>query len=390
MNKYKKVLWSINKHKSDYYDLSLSKKDVNHTRRIYKSKKIAPESVESVTAAYILDRNSLIRFIIKELDILLQPSGNFKIIFTSMKNQRHALGIRSVMQIMYEFSVSTNGRYLLKSKEDGKNFTILNYIKKSSTLKENDSIENWSFGIITNGQNNDSVKSLVESIIDQNIPNFEVNICGPSPYDSQLPNNVYISKDVKISPDIRGPISRKKNTLIKISKFENLCLLHDRYLLPKNWYSNMKEYGNYFDFLEIPNVDISKSRAPYHQVYNNNIADIYMRSYPFLRLKQSSPNQFLQGGSITGKKSIMCKNLFLDHLHWGEFEDVHFSKKNYLDGSLIYLDKNNYFITNSNRFKDLVIRESYLYNLYFTIKNFYLLIYILLVHKYNSYKKSIH
>ena len=85
MNEYKKVLWSINKHKSDYYDLSLSKKDVNHTRRIYKSKKIAPESVESVTAAYILDRNSLIRFIIKELDILLQPSGNFKIIFTSMK-----------------------------------------------------------------------------------------------------------------------------------------------------------------------------------------------------------------------------------------------------------------------------------------------------------------
>ena len=213
MNEYKKVLWSINKHKSDYYDLSLSKKDVNHTRRIYKSKKIAPESVKSVTAAYILDRNPLIRFIIKELDILLQPSGNFKIIFTSMKNQRHALGIRSVMQIMYEFSVSTNGRYILKSKEEGKNCTILNYIKKSSTLKENDSIENWSFGIITNGQNNDSVKSLVESIIDQNIPNFEVNICGPSPYDSQLPNNVYILKDVKISPDIRGPISRKKKIL---------------------------------------------------------------------------------------------------------------------------------------------------------------------------------
>ena len=135
MNEYKKVLWSINKHKSDYYDLSLSKKDVNHTRRIYKSKKIAPESVESVTAAYILDRNSLIRFIIKELDILLQPSGNFKIIFTSMKNQRHALGIRSVMQIMYEFSVSTNGRYILKSKEEG-NFTILNYIKRAQHLKK--------------------------------------------------------------------------------------------------------------------------------------------------------------------------------------------------------------------------------------------------------------
>ena len=390
MNEYKKILWSLNKNKSEDFDLVLSNKDINHNNRIYRSKKIFPESAIDVTAAYILDRTDLIRYIIKELDILLKIDGKFKIVFTSTKKQTHGLGVRTAMQIMYEFSASTNGRYVLESKLERKNFTILTYTKKISTLKENDSIKNWSFGIITNGQNNASVKSLVKSIIDQKIPKFEVNISGPNPYNNALPSNVNIVNDVDILPDPRGPISQKKNILINASKFENLCLLHDRYLLPKNWYLNMKEYGNYFDFLEIPNIDVSQSRAPYHQVYNNNISDNFIRLNPFLSHKKSSPNQFLQGGSITGKKSIIIRNLFLDHLHWGEFEDVHFSKKHYLDGSLIYLDTNNHFITNSNRFKNSVIKTSYLHNLIFLVKACIRWIWILVIHKYNSYKKDIY
>jgi hypothetical protein len=390
MNEYKKILWSLNKNKNEDFDLVLLNKDIIPNNRIYKSKKIFPESAIDVTAAYILDRIDSIRYIIKELDILLKINGTFKIVFTSTKKQRHGLGVRSAMQIMYEFSVSTNGRYVLESKEERKNFTILTYTKKISTLEENDSIKNWSFGIITNGQNNASVKSLVKSIVDQKIPKFEVNISGPNPYNNELPNNVNIVKDIDILPDPRGPISRKKNILINSSKFENLCLLHDRYLLPKNWYMNIKEYGNYFDFLEIPNVNVSESRAPYHQVYNNNISDIFIRFNPFLSNKKSSPNQFLQGGSIIGKKSIIIRNLFLDHLHWGEFEDVHFSKKHYLDGSLIYLDTNNHFITNSIRFKDSVIKTSYLHNLFFLVKGCIRWIWILLIHKYNSYKNDIY
>lgn len=265
MNEYKKILWSLNKKKSEDFDLVLSNKDINNNR-IYRSKKISPESAIDVTAAYILDRTDFIRYIIKELDILLKTDGKFKIVFTSTKKQTHGLGVRTEMQIMYEFSASTNGRYVLESKVKRKNFTILTYTKKISTLKEDDSIKNWSFGIITNGQNNASVKSLVKSIIDQKIPKFEVNISGPNPYNNALPNNVNIVKDVNILPDPRGPISKKKNILINASKFENLCLLHDRYLLPKNWYLNMKKYGNYFDFLEIPNINVSQSRAPYHQV----------------------------------------------------------------------------------------------------------------------------
>lgn len=388
--KYQKILWSLKKRKANNYDLALSTKDINNLNRVYKSKNIYPESVEAVTAAYILDRNPSIRYIIKELDILLKIDGKFKIIFTSIKNHRHATGVRSEMQIMHEFSVSTSGRYVLETKVKRKTYTILTYTKKISTLLENDSIENWSFGIITNGQNNESVKSLVKSIIDQNIPKFEVNISGPNPYNNELPKHVNIVKDVDIFPDLRGPISKKKNILINVSKFENLCILHDRYLLPKNWYSKMKEYGNYFDFLEIPNKNLSQKRAPYHQVYYHNIADIYFRYNPFLSENKSSPSQFLQGGSITGKKSIISRNLFLDHLHWGEFEDVHFSKKHYLDGSLIYLDTNNHFITNSNRFKDSVIKTSFIHNLFFIVKSSIFWAWILLIHKYNSYKKNLY
>lgn len=391
MNSYEKILWTIKSTQRADFDLILSAKDINHTKRIYTSKKILPESASTVTAAFVIDRNPSCRFIIKELDLLLKKNGEFRIIYTSMKNKsKHAIGVRSKMQIMHEFSVATGGRYTLVSNKKSKNFSILSYQKKCTTLKKNDSIDRWSFGIITNGQNNDSVKSLVQSIINQNIPNFEVNICGPNPFEDEIPDYINIAQDVSILPDLRGPISAKKNILINLSKFENLCLLHDRYLLHENWYSKMKEYGNYFDFLEIPNKKVSLFRAPDHQIFKGNISDTYLRGNPFLSYTRSSPNQFLQGGSITGKKSIMIKNLFLDHLHWGEFEDVHFSKKHYLDGSLIYIDIKNYFITDSERFKDLTTKTSFFYNLVFSLKNVIYWIWIILVHKYNSYKKNLY
>ncbi|MDA7641987.1 hypothetical protein N8720_04100 [Candidatus Marinimicrobia bacterium] len=389
MNNYKKILWSINKKENENFDLILSQKDISRHNRIYKSKNIMPESAMNVTAAFILDKHHLIRFLIKELDLLLKKNGEFKIIFTTRKKEKHSIAIRSKMQIMHEFSVATGGRYILVSQEENKYSSILSYKKNITTIKENDSINNWSFGIITNGTNNDSVQSLVNSIINQNIPNFEINISGPNPFNGEPPSNVNIVEDINILPDQRGPISIKKNILIQSSKFENICLLHDRYLLPENWYFNMKNYGNYFDFLEIPNKTNLLNRSPDNQIFQNNISDIYLRKNPFLPYKKYSSDQFLQGGSITGKKSLMIKNLFLDHLHWGEFEDVHFSKKNHLDGSFIYIDTENYFITNSNRFLDSKINDSFFSNLIFIFKNLIHWLWGLALHRYNVYKNNI-
>ena len=390
MKTYKKILWSLKKPKNHTFDLVITKKDFSHTSRLYKSKRIIPETSSSVTASFVLDRSKYARFIIKELDLLLKNDGTFNIIFTSReKKELHAIGVRSTMQIMYEFSVSTGGRYSLISKKKRRNFTELCYKKNQSTLAKNDSIDCWSFGIITNGAKNKSVRLLVDSIIKQNIKNLEINICGPNPYKDSVPTNVNVIDYIDDNSDIRAPISSKKNILIKSSKFENICLLHDRYLLPNNWYSNFKSYGNYFDFLEIPNKNLDNSRSPDYQVFKKNISDIYLRGNPFLPYEKFSSNQFMQGGSIVGKKSCFERNLFLPHLHWGEFEDVHFSKKQYLDGSLIYVDVNNYFLTDSDRFRTSVINTSLINNFIFIIKNLIQWIQIIFIHWLNVNKKNI-
>ena len=36
-----------------------------------------------------------------------------------------------------------------------------------------------------------------------------------------------------------------KNKIIKHAKYENICILHDRFSLSKNWYKNMINFGNY-------------------------------------------------------------------------------------------------------------------------------------------------
>ena len=106
---FKKIIWSNSKQKSEKDTLYLSRKDINHLERIWTKYKIIPQSIDEVQINFIVDRHKLIRFIIKELDILLVVGGKFLI--TSTHNSFHGNFIRSLDQIKYEFSVSTNGRY---------------------------------------------------------------------------------------------------------------------------------------------------------------------------------------------------------------------------------------------------------------------------------------
>ena len=108
-----KAIWAYKISKDRQADtLYLSNKDINHLSRVYNKYSIKPESLIEVRVDYLLDRHSLIRYIIKELDILLKKGGRF--IINSTYTARHANFIRSKSQIKYEFSTSTNGRYILE------------------------------------------------------------------------------------------------------------------------------------------------------------------------------------------------------------------------------------------------------------------------------------
>ena len=354
---YNKILWSYkNPKKQDPDTLYLDKKDINHLVRIFNKYGLSPESFEEVRINYLADKNYLIRYIIKELDILLQLGGKFVIIATYTAS--HANFIRSKSQIGYEFSVSTNGRYKLNNKTIDTNKINLEYFKQNVTLENDDTIDKWSFGIITNGQKNDQVCNLIDSIVNQNIPNYEILICGEFSYVDYELHPIISIDDVVLENETRAPITIKKNKIVDKSQYQNLVILHDRYLLPINWFLNMKKYGNYFDILTMPNIGPSGGRVNDWGEYLGKPSQIYTEVSHLLPYKRWSLGWYSQGGLLIMKKSLYEKNRLDDRLFWDELEDIQFSQIANLKGYFYYIDCENSVLTFSDRIKETKKRSS--------------------------------
>jgi hypothetical protein len=343
----KKIVWQHKNEKNTKDVLFLSLKDINHLKRIYKEYNIHPESIDEVRIEYLADKNPLIRYIIKELDIMLCVGGRF--ILNSTSTTVHGNYIRSISQIGYEFAVSTNGRYFMDNKTiDDIKFSS-QYIKKHKTLHKDDSIDNWSFGIITNGKKNEQVRNLISSIIAQNILNYEIIICGSFEYCDKEKFPIISIEDVILNDDIRAPITIKKNKIAHAAKFQNLVILHDRYLLPNDWYHNMKIYGNYFDLLTMPNIGQNSGRVNDWGQHLGKPSQIYREVNHLLPYKKWSEGWYTQGGLLIIKKNFYFQNRLDNRLFWGELEDVQFSQIGNLLGWFYYLDVNNKIFTFSDR-----------------------------------------
>jgi hypothetical protein len=373
--------WTYSKTKLDD-DFQFSEYDLDHRFRIYNKYSIIPESLESVRVDFLIQKEKLVRYVIKELDILLKVNGIFEINLIDSKN--HSSYFLSRDQVQYEFSISTDGRYVLTDIEKNGIYLKLIYTKKIPILSDYDSINKWSFGIITNGKKLDSVNHLINTIIDQKIPEFEIIICGPYPTNQNVDYRpIRILSDVELKEDIRFPISAKKNKIISDAKFENLCILHDRFSLPSCWFDQMKLYGNYFDYLCLPTLD---------QFHNRFAVDWMTFGFPLTRrlyrnnsLKYSewSTDLIIQGGAIVGKSKKMRRYKIDERLHWGELEDLHFSKVAYLDGAFISIDHENYFYSESVNHISLKNQ-----NLKARVKNHFGWIYSIFI-SYCKFKKAI-
>lgn len=385
---YKKIFWSFKKPKkinsnSKYLTLS----DINHLDRIYNKYNLKIESFDSCRIDYILNCSKLSRYIIKELDLLIKVGGKFKI--KGFITNNHLGFIRSESQIKNEFSLSTKNRYILIDESKiGKTFE-LTYKKIKSTTIPADKIHNWSFGIITNGKKQDSVNKLINSIECQDIKNYEIIICGPkfSTDDKRIVN----IDDVHIDNEIRGPICHKKNRIIKKCKYENVAIFHDRYFLPNDWFLNMKEYGNFFELLSMPNIGPSGGRVNDYTFFP---AKPFQKKFKFNPLRNYnfwSDNWYSQGGVIISKKRILLDNLLDENLYWGELEDVAFSQILNLKGYFFYFDIKNKLYTNSSRINESKKKFGILYFLWLNFSFFkfsYLAIKDYLMFIYGIFKKN--
>lgn len=341
---YRSAIWSYQPLSQERNVLRLTVGDVNHLTQIYKKFRITPETLKKVSVEFLLQRERLSRYIIKEIDTLLEVGGLLEVVIIDSK--AHSTYTRSKDQVRYEIAVSTNGRYrkVEEIKFEDEKLLRMSYQKMSSRLPADDTIDKWSFGIASNGKKSNQVDRLVKSIVRQNIPEYEIIICGPN-VTIETGANIKHINDV-INNDIRAPICAKKNKIISSAKYNNICILHDRFTLPDDWYRMFQFYGNMFDFLCLPTVNDAGQRFGVdwmtfcEPITKRCSFKNFFRSY-----SKWSDHQIIQGGVILGKKHLISNHHLDERLHWEELEDIHFSKMICLNGSFIGVDINNKFVS---------------------------------------------
>lgn len=220
--------------------------------------------------------------------------------------------------------------------------------KLEQTRIPGDNINRWTFGIVTKGERNEWVEEIIQSIHKQKIPHYEIIVCGTY-FNREEKNFTYIPFKER---DDRGWITKKKNLMARIAKYENLCLLHDRIVLDKNWFSGVKKYGNCFEFL--CNKQILKGegiKAGDWLTYGSSVLDV---PYSISRLDYQDWDEYVyMGGQLSILKRFIWQRCpWNEARYWGE-EDVELSFRARDFGFLIRFNEHSSCTALAWRFGDL-------------------------------------
>lgn len=287
------------------------------------------------------------------------------------KDQMEDLSEEKIKEFIVKMSELSVSSPTVDNSQTGSHLFRLVCQKIVSTKISTDSIDRWTFGIITNGQREDWVEKIIKSIRSQKIPNYEILMCGV--YKDKK------EKDIRYIPfndrDEMGWITRKKNIIARQAKYENLCIIHNRMVFADDWYQGMKKWGNCFEVLNTLQIQKSTGHrgnhwektdlALYKQVSQyNQIKKLHFTSD--LDYKDWSKDIYQYGQAIIIKRSIMMASPQNETLYWGMLEDhifsIDFSDKGYLlrlnPYSIIYnLDDKKW--SNNIKLKYSPVSESY-------------------------------
>ena len=190
---------------------------------------------------------------------------------------------------------------------------------------------NFTFGIVSNGQDYGHLNRCIESICNQKIKKYEIIIVGNLNTDKILDkNNIkFIDFDEKIKP---GWITRKKNMITENSIYENIVYMHDYLELHNNWYRGYKKFGNDFEIAMNKMINPNNSRYrdwtlwPHNECFVDEIISDNACLLPY-NVSNLSKYMYISGAYWVAKKSVMQEYPLNENLTWGEGEDVEWSKR---------------------------------------------------------------
>lgn len=208
-------------------------------------------------------------------------------------------------------------------------------------------LENWTFGIPVGPGDATGLNAVVKRILELDVAQKEIILCG-------MPgrNFAYWDKVRIVGTDIPAPpvqICRKKNAIVNYAKYNNICILHDRVFLPKDFYQAMKRYGDYFPFTTFQCIYFGDSwnrnfirYSDYNSLmvgfpmhvktctvnkkisFTHDTADIFDENVRFIYANpcKYSIQNYVTGSLYIVKRAVWSQCPQNEKLVWEDFEDV--------------------------------------------------------------------
>jgi hypothetical protein len=180
----------------------------------------------------------------------------------------------------------------------------------------------FTFGIVTDGENTGRISNIIDSIELLGIPNYEIIIIGGTPHERKNTRHIQFNED-------SGPASltKKKNIITENANLENIVYLHDYIAFNADWYTEFIKFGNNFNVCmnQILNNDGTRYRdwCLWCDDGNNYVKTAnYLIPYDMVHL---SGMMYISGAYWVAKKEFMLKNPLNEILKWGQGEDVEWS-----------------------------------------------------------------
>ncbi len=280
--------------------LTLIPKNIDNLFRL--SPKIKEESLDYVHLKKFVEKRKFAPILLKECFFVIKPKGYLTIDYKPSK-QINFISLEELLWWLFR------GNYTIILHKEGEINRLIIQKKKTVFAKE-DSIDNWSFGIITNGDRDDWMEMIIESIKKQKIPHYEIIICGK--YRKRPEKNItYIPFSERAD---RGWITKKKNLIVEKAKYENLCMIHDRLVLNSNWYQGMKKYGNAFELLGCVQRQSNGEQAGDWLTWGGPLYSFY--KIAGMEYSDWDYNTYLSGQLVIIKKRIYEKVLWDETTFW--------------------------------------------------------------------------
>ena len=184
----------------------------------------------------------------------------------------------------------------------------------------------WSFGVVWDGSNLEYLSDFIYSVTLQKsiYLEFEIIICGPK-FDTSKFKTDIIFVSVSESDEKMSNISVKKNKIVKSARYENICIVHNRYKLPSNFIDSFLTFGLDFELCVVPQMlNSNKIRVP---DWVSQSSDFRLTKNYWLEYGSYSPYQYSPGGMIIAKRDILLETPWNELITWNMAEDVELSQR---------------------------------------------------------------